>query len=222
MAETPGMKADEIARYLQDHPNFFEEYAELLAQLCIPHPHGGRAISITERQILTLRDKARLLENKLGELIRFGEENDVIGERVHRLATALAGARDYAAVRNVLLTHLSEDFSVPHAAFRLWNLPAREGIEEFCASNEQTRIFAAGLAQPFCGANAGFEAVGWFGETGEHVRSVALIPIRREAETVGLLALGSEDMQRFYPEMGTLYLGHIGDLAGAALLRTLE
>ena len=43
------MKADEIARYLQDHPNFFEEYAELLAQLYIPHPHGGRAISITER-----------------------------------------------------------------------------------------------------------------------------------------------------------------------------
>ena len=66
------MKADEIARYLQDHPNFFEEYAELLAQLYIPHPHGGRAISITERQILTLREKARQLESKLGELIRFG------------------------------------------------------------------------------------------------------------------------------------------------------
>ncbi len=222
MAEDQGMKADEIARYLQDHPSFFEEYAELLAQLCIPHPHGGRAISITERQILTLRDKARLLENKLGELIRFGEENDVIGERVHRLATALAGARDYAAVRHALLTHLSEDFSVPHVAFRLWNLPVREGIEEFCASKEQTHIFAAGLAQPFCGANAGFEAVSWFGETGEHVRSVALIPIRRGAETVGLIALGSEDMQRFYPEMGTLYLGYIGNLAGAALLRTLE
>jgi uncharacterized protein YigA (DUF484 family) len=216
------MKADEIARYLQDHPKFFEEYAELLAQLYIPHPHGGRAISITERQILTLREKAKLLEGKLGELIRFGEENDAIGEKVHRLATALAGARDFAAVRQALLTNLGEDFAVPHVAFRLWNVPAQAGATEFAEVNEQTRIFAAGLAHPFCGANAGFEAAAWFGEAGGQVRSVALVALRRDAETVGLLALGSEDVQRFYPEMGTLYLGHIGDLASAALLRTLE
>ena len=216
------MKADEIARYLQDHPNFFEEYADLLAQLYIPHPHGGRAISITERQILTLREKAKQLESKLGELIRFGEENDVIGEKVHRLAVGLAGARDFDAVRRALLSHLTEDFAVPHVAFRLWSLPLREGAAEFAEVNEQTRIFAAGMNHPFCGANAGFEAAAWFGEGGEHVRSVALVALRREAETVGLLALGSEDVQRFYPEMGTLYLGHIGDLASAALLRTLE
>ena len=216
------MKADEIARYLQDHPKFFEEYADLLAQLYIPHPHGGRAISITERQILTLREKAKQLESKLGELIRFGEENDVIGEKVHRLAVGLSGARDFDAVRRALLAHLTEDFAVPHVAFRLWGLPPCEGADEFGEVGEQTRIFAAGMNHPFCGANAGFEAAAWFGEAGAHVRSVALVALRREAETVGLLALGSEDVQRFYPEMGTLYLGHIGDLASAALLRTLE
>ncbi|MBM3392771.1 MAG: DUF484 family protein [Betaproteobacteria bacterium] len=213
------MKADEIARYLQDHPKFFEEYADLLAQLCIPHPHGGRAISITERQILTLREKAKQLKSKLGELIRFGEENDVIGEKVHRLAVGLAGARDFAAVRRALLTHLGEDFAVPHVAFRLWNLPAQADAAEFAEVNEQTRIFAAGMNHPFCGANAGFEAAAWFGEAGAQVRSLALVALRREAETIGLLALGSEDVQRFYPEMGTLYLGHIGDLASAALIR---
>lgn len=211
------MKADEIARYLQDHPKFFEEYADLLAQLCIPHPHGGRAISITERQILTLREKAKLLESKLGELIRFGEENDAIGEKVHRLATALAGARDFAAVRHVLLAHLGEDFAVPHVAFRLWNLPAQAEAAEFAEVNEQTRIFAAGLAHPYCGANAGFEAAAWFGEAGGQVRSVALVALRREAETVGLLALGSEDVQRFYPEMGTLFLQRIAETLGSAL-----
>ena len=214
------MKADEIARYLQDHPKFFDEYADLLAQLYIPHPHGGRAISITERQILTLREKAKQLEAKLGELIRFGEENDVIGEKVHRLAVALAGARDFDAARRALLTHLTEDFAVPHAAFRLWNVATGSGAE-FGEVTEQTRIFAAGMNHPFCGANAGFEAAAWFGESGANVRSVALVALRREAETVGLLALGSEDVQRFYPEMGTLYLGHLGELASAALLRTL-
>ncbi len=226
------MKADEIARYLQDNPKFFEEYSELLAQLCIPHPHGGRAISITERQILTLREKAKQLEAKLAELIRFGEENDAIGEKVHRLAVALAGAADFAAVLRALYSHLGEDFAVPHVALRLWNVPARPGEAEFAevaeqtrifaAVSEQTRIFAAGLAHPFCGANAGFEAASWFGEAGAHVRSLALVALRRGAETIGLLALGSEDVQRFYPEMGTLYLGHIGEMASAAVLRALE
>ncbi|MBA3903009.1 MAG: DUF484 domain-containing protein [Rhodocyclaceae bacterium] len=216
------MKADEIARYLQDNPKFFEEYGDLLAQLYIPHPHGGRAISITERQILTLREKARQLEGKLGELIRYGEENDAIGEKVHRMALALAGARDLDAVLHALYSHLGEDLAVPHVALRLWNVPAQPERPEFAEVGEQTRIFAAGLPHPFCGANAGFEAVSWFGEGGAHVRSVALIALRREAETVGLLALGSEDVQRFYPEMGTLYLAHIGEMASAALLRALE
>ena len=39
---------------------------------------------------------------------------------------------------------------------------------------------------------------------------------------LGLLALGSEEPQRFYPEMGTLYLERIGEMASAALNRTLS
>lgn len=215
------MKADDVARYLQDHPQFFEEYADLLAQLYIPHPHGGRAISITERQILTLREKARQLESKLAELIRFGEDNDAIGEKVHRLALALLTAEDFPSALHALYFNLAEDFAVPHVALRLWGVEADDERDEFRAVSEPTRIFAAGLAQPFCGANAGFEAAQWFGEAGAHVRSVALLPLRREAETIGLLALGSEEEERFYPEMGTLYLARIGGMASAVLLRTL-
>ena len=43
----------------------------------------------------------------------------------------------------------------------------------------------------------------------------------RDRECFGMLALGSEDVLRFYPEMGTLYLKRMGDLASAALLRFL-
>ncbi len=47
-------------------------------------------------------------------------------------------------------------------------------------------------------------------------------PLRRGAETFGLMVLGSEEPHRFYPEMGTLYLERIGDMAAAALDRTLS
>ena len=67
------MKPEEVAKYLKEHPEFFETYADQLAEINIPHPHGGRAIPIAERQTVALRDKVKLLEGKLGELIQFGE-----------------------------------------------------------------------------------------------------------------------------------------------------
>ena len=70
------MTSEQVARYLQDHPEFFDQYADLLALVTIPDPHSGRAISISERQLISLRDKVRSLETKMSELNSFGEEND--------------------------------------------------------------------------------------------------------------------------------------------------
>ena len=214
------IQPDDVARYLQDNPKFFEDYAELLAHLYIPHPHGGRTISITERQILTVREKCRALEGKLGELIHFGEDNDAISAKVHRLSVALLAAHDFEQTAQALDFHLREDFAVPHVAVRLWGVPAQDRIE-FREVSEQTRISAAGLAYPFCGPAGSHESVQWFGDDAPHVRSLAIVALRREAETIGMLALGSEDPERFYPDMGTIYLVRIGELAAAAFVRTL-
>src|SRR6185436_14206630 len=72
------MRPEDIARYLKDHPEFFEAYADMIGEISIPHPHGGRAIPISERQIISLREKNKVLEGKLRELVEYGEENDTI------------------------------------------------------------------------------------------------------------------------------------------------
>jgi uncharacterized protein YigA (DUF484 family) len=58
----------------------------------------------------------------------------------------------------------------------------------------------------------------WFGESAAHLRSFAYIPLKN-TRAFGLIALASEDAQRFYPEMGTLYLKRLGELTASALLR---
>lgn len=214
------MKADDVARYLQDHPQFFEQYHELLAHLYVPHPHGGRAISITERQILTLREKARTLESKLSELLRFGEDNDVISTRVHALSIALMTAGSFDAVMSALREQLSEGFSVPYAALRLWNSVLTRDSEVFQPVEERVRVFANEARQPYCGPVNDLGVEAWFGDAAG-VRSMALVPLRRDARVVGLLALGARDDARFVPDMGTLYLERIGELLGAALIREL-
>src|SRR5574341_2490350 len=112
------MNADDVARYLRTRPQFFHQHPELLETISVPHPYGGRAIPLAERQTVALREKLKLLEGKLTELIHFGEDNDAISEKVHRLAVALAAARDFAALTHSLYFHLREDFAVPRSEER--------------------------------------------------------------------------------------------------------
>lgn len=217
------MRAEDVAHYLQGNPRFFEDYAELMAHIVIPHPHSGRAISITERQMLSLRDRNRELEGKLAELIEFGEENDAISERMHRLSVGLAAAATFPSVLHALHYHLSEDFMVPQVFVRLWDRPQGLGdLPEFIEFGEELQVFAETLQQPYCGSTSGFETSGWFGPEAARIRSQALIALRDGGGTIGMLALGAEDGQRFYAEMGTLYLERLGELASAALVRTLR
>lgn len=215
------MNAADVARYLKEHPDFLAEHGELFTQLTVPHPHGGQAISLAERQLHALRDKIRLLEGKLSELIRFGEENDEIGEKIHRLTLSLLEAEDYESLRHALFENLRDDFAVPNIALRVWNVVlSREG-DDFAPVSEALRLFAGDLHHPYCGAPANLEVLEWFGASAAHVRSVALLPLRRDAQVIGLLALGSQESERFYAEMGTLYVSRIGDIVASALRRQL-
>lgn len=214
------MTADDIARFLRTHPKFFDQHPDLLEAIQVPHPYGGRAIPLAERQTVALREKLKLVEGKLGEVIRFAEENDAISEKVHRLSAALAGARDFPALAHALYFHLREDFAVPHVALRVWGKAVPADFPEAAPVSEAQQRHAETMATPQCGAAAGNPFLPWFGEAAEHVRSAALVPIG-QTTVFGLLALGSEDPQRFFPEMGTLYLRRIGELCAAGVTARL-
>jgi len=214
------MSPEEIAVFLRSNPQFFDKHPELLESIHVPHPYGGRAIPLAERQTVALRDKLKLVEGKLAELIQFGEENEAISEKVHRLAVALAGSRDFPALTHTLYFHLREDFAVPHVVLRVWGKAVPADFDEAKPVADAQRQNADSLGGPHCGAAAGSPFLPWFGEAAEHVRSMALVPLGQTA-TFGLLALGSEDPQRFYPEMGTLYLRRIGELCAAGVTARL-
>jgi len=214
------MSPDDVAQFLRSHPQFFDQHPELLESIYVPHPHGGRAIALSERQILGLREKAKLLEGRLAELLRFGAENEAIGEKVQRLSLALLGARDFTAAVQAIHFHLREDFSVPHVALRLWGRLLPEGAPEGAAVEDALRATVEAMGAPQCGPAAGSPFVAWFGDAQVHVRSVALVPLG-QTRSMGLLAFGSEDPQRFYAEMGTLFLRRIGELVAGALASRL-
>ena len=210
------MNADDVAQYLQDNPGFFEDYAVMLSGVSIPHPHGGRAIALSDRQLLTLRDKNKAVESKLAELIQFGEENDAIGEKMHRLCLAMLSASGLPSQVGALQYNLREDFSVPHVALRFWRGQG-EG-PEYRETGAVLREFVGALQLPYCGPGYNDEVLSWFGDSATHIGSTSLIALA-DGECFGVLCLASEDPSRFQQDMGRLYLKRLGELASAALSR---
>ncbi|MDA8327870.1 MAG: DUF484 family protein [Betaproteobacteria bacterium] len=211
------MTPDNIAHYLSTHPEFFDQHPHLLTHVRVQHPFEGRAISITERQLLNLREKNALLETRLADFVRFGEENDQTAAKLHALALDLIAAKDLPELLAALYYHLQENFGLAHTYVRLWHID--QALSE-CAPCEQSVIdWVQNMLHPQCGATLHPDALNWLGENGELLNSFATIPVRLQNITYGVLVLASKDAARFFPEMGTIYLQQMGQLAAAALLR---
>ena len=214
------LTAEQVAEFLKQNPGFFENHVDILMNLQIPHPHGGRAVSIGERQLVAVREKAKILEDKLRELIQFGEENDAVGEKVHRLCCRLIEAPSLDAALDTLYLDLLDHFAVPHVAVRLWSVAEENpDTKEFSPVAAELREFVEKMTVPYTGNHAVYEMQSWFGESAAHLKSFALVRLARDGRTFGVVALASEDPKRFYPEMGTLYLARIGELMSHALWR---
>ena len=242
------MNAQDVADHLQQHPEFFEEHAPLFASLSVPHPHGGRAIPLAERQMLTLREKIRTLELRVAELMRFGQENDAIAERLARWTRMLLLQRSPRLLPETLTGSLEEIFSVPHVALSVWEATDDYAAEARAADGTPALLaFVDALRTPYCGpprgdaaavltlfhrppaaleaaTTDGVAADGATHAPGSDIRSIAAIPLHRGAAPAafGLLALGSADPRRFHDGMGTDFLARIGENSSAALTRLLR
>ncbi len=212
---------DDIANFLANTPDFFERHAEMLATVQLSSGHGTRAVSLQERQAGMLRDKIRGLESRVVEMIRHGQDNGVIADKMQAWVLSLlmtSAARD---LPDTIAEELQTQFSIPQAVIKVWDVAAPFAECDFAADvSDDARSFAASLSTPFCGLNAGLEAVNWLPEPAA-AKSVALIALRSgdATQAFGLLVLASSDAERFTSGMGTDFLQRIGELASAALSR---
>lgn len=222
-----GITEADIANYLANTPAFFERHAELLGSVQLTSPHGHRAVSLQERQMEMLRDKIRGLESRIIEMIRHGQDNVSIAERLHRWARALMLTLDPAELPDVLVRELMHQFMIPQAGIRVWGAAQEFAACDFAQPvSDDARVFARSLPLPYCGVNSGFEAAQWLADP-PGVQSLALIPLRIDSSETpsgsafGMLVLASPDATRFTAEMGTEFLVRIGEISSAALSRVL-
>lgn len=215
---------DDIANYLANTPDFFERHAELLAAVQLTSPHGNRAVSLQERQATQLREKIKVLETRVMDMIRNGNENVLLSDKLLRWAKTLFLVNDPWALPGQMAEEIAEQFSVPQVSIKVWDvMPAFAHADFASGVSNDAKLFASSLMEPFCGVNSGFEVVRWLPNPSTAI-SLAILPLRMgpagsATPAFGLLVLASPDAQRFNSAMGTEFLQRIGEMASAALSR---
>jgi uncharacterized protein YigA (DUF484 family) len=215
---------DDIANYLANTPDFFLRHSELLAAVQLTSPHSNRAVSLQERQAEMLREKIKLLEVRIMDMIRHGNDNVLLSDKILRWARGLLLVPQAHTLPGLIAQDIKEQFAVPQVSLRLWGLASEHADADFVQGvSDEAKLFASSLAEPFCGLNTGFEVVEWLDKPAA-ASSLALIPLRSgdagsTAPAFGLLVLASMDAQRFHSAMATDFLARIGEVASAALSR---
>jgi uncharacterized protein YigA (DUF484 family) len=208
---------DDIADFLANTPDFFERHAQLLASVHLMSPDNHRSVSLQERQAQMLRDKIRALEMRIMDMIRHGNENMIITEKLQKWACELlqtpAAERVPSALKNI-----ESRFQVPQVAVRLWGVADVFTDAAYAqAVADEVKQTVSTYSSPFVGASAGLDPVQWLQEPAQ-AASVALLPLRlsKDQAPFGLLVLASPDAQRFHSGMGTDFLEHLAELCSAA------
>jgi uncharacterized protein YigA (DUF484 family) len=171
-----------------------------------------------------LREKIKLLEQRIMEMIRNGNDNVIVSDKILRWARNLLLTTDVLALPELIVDEIKGQFSVPQVGLRIWDVASEFASVGYSQGvSDDAKLFASSLLEPFCGLNTGFEAVSWLEEP-HTATSLALIPLRSgvagsTAPAFGMLVLASGDAQRFHSGMGTEFLARIGELASAALSR---
>lgn len=228
------MTEQDITNYLNANPEFFERQADLLAAVRLISPHSRRTVSLQERQAEMLREKIRMLEGRLIEMIRHGSDNLALSDRMLCWARDLFLAQDADALPAAIAESIQLQFAVPQVAIRVWDVAPDFASAPFAQGvSEDARLLANSLREPFCGVNTGFEATGWLSHPSQAV-SLALLPLRavewdalsgsralvtasNNRPAFGMLVLASPDAQRYTSTMGTEFLARIAEVASAAL-----
>ncbi len=216
-----------IADYLEKHPEFFERNLPVLAKLRLPHLRGGTTISLVERQVEVLRERQAASEARLAEFIRVARANDLLADKIQRLSRRLLRAASLQATVSAVEASLREDFDAVNSRLVLPGLDAalapgvpdrflRAVPSDEPALRSFETLFNAG--KPRCGQVRDIQRDFLFGDEAATIGSVALVPLGDKG-SLGLMAVGSSDPNRFHPGMSTEFLARMGELIAESILR---
>ena len=214
------LEAMDVAEYLRQRPRFLENYPDIATELVVPRENGPAA-SLAAYQLEALRARNRELNDRLAELVAIAGDNELLMVRVHTLTVGLLRDVNLPDVLKSFVGALNEDFHSDLVRVVLFrdgaDLPQTDWLICVPEGKQALPVFTDFLArgEPACGRLAQAKLDRLFGNDAGKVQSTALLKIG----SAGILAIGSDDPNRFHPGIGTLFLKLIAQALDAAIAR---
>ena len=206
-------EAVQVADFLKANPDFLIKNPGILAFVKLPGQSTGNVASLHERQVQTMREKVKSLEQRVVEMTHAAVENQAIIDNLQSLTRALLTVKKAADLPDVLVEKIRRQFMVPMVCLKLW--------EQSDETANTDRLVLDEMKGIYCGFAENAPTLKVF--EGEEVgpRSVVIIPLRVgvSPQTFGCLGFGSPDKDRFSPTLETDFLRTLAETACAALSR---
>ncbi len=204
----------ELAAYLREHPGVFQQHPELLEIISLSD--GRNASSLLERQIAVLKE--RLLAQKMAqaELFQNARDNEQISNQFSDVISQLISCTNLSEYASEFPRTLRRTFAIDQVAIKTAQSVTRKPSEAQAYEETLRRLNNNRAA---CDNRWPSSVMQLFFK--DDIRSAALVPLytRADGNTLGVLALGSCDPDRYTHDLGTAHLDKLGLMAGICLRR---
>jgi len=205
---------DIVVSFLEDNPEFFNRNPELISRLRLSDQQRG-TVSLAERQQQLLRQKMHGLEEEITQLMAIANQNEQLFALYSDLYLRLLDCTTADELLDCLFEATTELLSL--ADFKLWlnkttTLQHHCLITEDCGGVLQNRL---DKDEYYFGRIQQSEQTMIF--DGQHDGSVVLIKLQHHHQTIGFLAISSQDADHFDPRMDTLLLSQFRKLVAKLL-----
>ena len=215
---------EEVAIYLVENPSFFINREDLLVKIKIPHKKKG-AISLVEKQLEVLRERQVVTSKKINEFVENAARNKDIFDKSHKLVLELMAAGHISEFCSALEGSLNHGFGCKTNSLILFG--PKKKLNRL-ASQVPLQIAKDRLDDlmqknvPTLGVFNSNQLDFLFKEESPEVKSAAVLTLRNKNKYLGILAIGSDNIEYFTKDMDTLFVDFIASAVGKLLPLHLE
>lgn len=199
--DQPNLDSSLVKEYLEQNPEFFAQYPDMVTDLQIPHVSRG-AISLLEKRQEMQRNKITEMEEQLSILIENARVNEVIFKAISEIYISLVGCNSIAELEKIVSDICQQHLYL--VQFRLLQ-PQDEAYLHLQAKLGGKGTYLGRLSTELM--DVVFD---------DNAKSVALIEVVHESEEseeiFGIAAFGAKDSDHFQPQMDTFFIKELARL----------
>jgi len=212
--QSPNVELENLITLLEKNPNIFQQHPELLTLLNLSDTRNTS--SLLERQVNKLKEQLTEFRSKQHDLFTLARENEQISDSFSSIVHQLIAFDNLSEFASELPKSLRHTFKINEVAFKTTLADARRPNESQSFADCLRRL---NEKHAVCDNRWPSNITRLFFTNS--IKSAALIPMlaRPNGDILGVLALGSNEPERYTNELGTAHLDNLGIMAGACLAR---